>query len=477
MLRSYRFGFATNSSSSHSIILHPLMEAKQRYHADTPWSGARNPCRDDDYSLIHAQDRAGYMAHAIMRQWSFEQREPSAHERTRVAAVFQRAGFSMADLLAHTPALEWSIDNSWCPDGIAMDRWLALMLDPMVSMHVRPECADDGDMYEHCIEVGHARVPFTRGVGVRWKQDGDAIVSFDMYNGSKFRWSPNAYEKATTPELVDVKITDWCGFGCSFCYQGSTTQGAHAPLERILAIFDALAALDVFEVALGGGEPLAHPDIAAILEGATERGLCVALTTFDKNLAYRTDLEALFRHKGREGRVSAIGISVHGHKDVARLIATKQAMERQKIYNELVAQTVVGATPLATLERTLDVAIAGNLPLLLLGYKTTGRGAGRERAINTDHLRRILVKAKNARSMPDIIGTDPGFRLGVDTAFLDAHGDLLDSIGVPALLRSSPEGKFSMYVDAVAGTCGPSSYCDEALMEPITDLRDQFARW
>lgn len=477
MLRSYRLGFATNSSSSHSIIIHPALQAAQRYTPATPWSTKEELNHPSHYSLITTKDKAGYLAHLAERQIRFNT-ELTAHQKANIHGAFHRAGFSMAELLAHTPNIEYDSVLGGCPKGVPFDLWLSFLLDPCVSMHCTPESGDDERVYEPCLEVGHAKLPYSLSDFTRWKIEGDAMVSFDIFTGSKFRWSASPYEKAITPELVDVKITDWCGFGCTFCYQGSTTEGVHAPLDAILAIFDQLADMGVFEVALGGGEPLAHPDIVAIIDGAKSRGLCVALTTFDKKLLDHPHLTTLLDSKhNHPGRLTALGVSVHGHKDVERLVATKEGLRARKLYTELIAQTVVGATPLITLERTLDVAIERDMPLLLLGYKTTGRGAGRERPVNTETLKRLLVKAKNARSMPDILTSEGGFRLGVDTAFLDSYGDLLDSIGIPSLLRSSPEGKFSMYVDAVTGTCGPSSYCEPESMEPIGDLRAQFATY
>lgn len=52
-------------------------------------------------------------------------------------------------------------------------------------------------------------------------------------------------------------------------------------------------------------------------------------------------------------------------------------------------------------------------------------------------------------------------------------------MGVPEILRTSPEGKFSMYIDAVADTVAPSSYCAPDLVEKRRPgaLLEQFAAW
>lgn len=76
---------------------------------------------------------------------------------------------------------------------------------------------------------------------------------FNKDSGSKLRFSfdPNQQSptKASSPELVDIKITDYCPFDCDFCYQNSTTEGQHASMEYIQYISNELKKAQVFEVA------------------------------------------------------------------------------------------------------------------------------------------------------------------------------------------------------------------------------------
>jgi hypothetical protein len=141
------------------------------------------------------------------------------------------------------------------------------------------------------------------------------------------------------------------------------------------------------------------------------------------------------------------------------------------------AQTVVGATPMKVIEEMLEASIIARAPLLLLGFKETGRGAGYGKSRPSDAaVKRLLNRAKEAAEGQDN-DSYRRFHLSVDTAFLDLYGHILDELGVPHSLRTSPEGKFSMYVDAVENTCGPSSYCDPSLMTPVGDIRSQFAAY
>ena len=70
-----------------------------------------------------------------------------------------------------------------------------------------------------------------KGISVR--RDKNAISLFDRSNGTKVRFAIGPYTKAKRPELVDIKITDFCPAMCPACYMGSTPSGEHSSMENI----------------------------------------------------------------------------------------------------------------------------------------------------------------------------------------------------------------------------------------------------
>lgn len=78
------------------------------------------------------------------------------------------------------------------------------------------------------------------------RRDRNALALFDRRNGTKLRFAIGSYTKATRPELVDIKITDWCDVGCTFCYQDSTLLGRHASWENLSYVVEELAKYRVF---------------------------------------------------------------------------------------------------------------------------------------------------------------------------------------------------------------------------------------
>lgn len=81
-----------------------------------------------------------------------------------------------------------------------------------------------------------------------------------------------------SPETVDISITDWCDFGCAYCYQDSTPKQKHAPndlVDRVIKSFTHAP----YQIAIGGGEPTSHPDFPGILVRASKAGVVPNYTT------------------------------------------------------------------------------------------------------------------------------------------------------------------------------------------------------
>lgn len=469
-ITSIRLGRATNSSSSHSIVLHAMND--DRVHSELPSDSLSRTMESYGRNSFVLRDA---FEKAVLFLWAAGIRHASNHEAITVHDMLRRRGLEKAIEAAaeFEPDMEMSMPHSiTVPKGLDMtlSQWFDFLLSDAVTYVA----------YDDNCETVHAKLE-RDGVVVdldhisHWKRDGEAIVGYSAYHGTKFRASPEPYEKSTTPELVDVKITDFCGYGCKFCYQGSTTEGVHAPLERIEAIFDELAAMGTFEIAIGGGEPAHHPDFAKILRAGMERGLSVNFTAYGLDWAKNEDVIAALR----ESEGTGIGISVHNARDITKVERAKQALRDNQVFRtDLIAQTVVGATPPATIQKLVDTCGEAQIPLLLLGYKETGRGADfNRRNISRETVKEILQSAKDWTQKTCKYGFATHFHLSVDTAFLDLWGDVLDELGIPRSLRTSPEGKFSCYVDAVEDTVGPSSYAGPEAMSPRGDIKQQFAAW
>jgi MoaA/NifB/PqqE/SkfB family radical SAM enzyme len=470
MISSIRLGRATNSSSAHSIIFHP---------ASSPEVDATLHC--DGFHGLEGYGRNNFVlrdkrSKAVFFMWShFRGTVPSGHERLKFEAVLQKHGIMdiEADLETFNPELQDDGPGTIAPprgSDITLAEWFDFLLSDEITY-----VAYDDNSGDPAFMLQKEDIALDIASMSHWRKDGDAIAAYSRRTGTKLRWSTDAYDKSTAPELVDVKITDFCGYGCKFCYQGSTKAGKHAPLARIEEIFDDLSAMRVFEVAIGGGEPAHHPEFAKIIRAATARDISFNFTAFGLDWLKNEDVMAAIR----DARGVGIGISVHGKRDITKIARAREALTKQKVWGtDIIGQTVVGATPIATIDAMVDECGQKGVPLLLLGFKTTGRGGDYRRAsVSEDPMRKILQKARDMTEKRMSYSPSPAFHLSVDTAFLDTWGDLLDDMQVPKVLRTSPEGRFSMYIDAVEDTVAPSSYCAPGDMKPRGDILAQFAPW
>lgn len=259
-------------------------------------------------------------------------------------------------------------------------------------------------------------------------------VVFDWNTGLKLRYQYNdkdPYIKSETPELVDVKITDFCNYGCHFCYQSSTKEGIHASPYMLKNIVNLLSDMSVFEIAIGGGEPVTHPDFIEFIEYCDWMSVKPSFTTFGK--AWLKDariVEAVHRFVG------GIGVSVHSTKEISKY---------HKISNEfpektVMAQHVFGLLPF---DQTLEL-VKNCEHILFLGYKSVGFATFTNQPFqySNDQLDMLFQHANN---------------LSVDTAFQNSYNDYLTS-RINPLRMVAREGGFSCYIDAVTEKMAPSSY-------------------
>lgn len=87
------------------------------------------------------------------------------------------------------------------------------------------------------------------------------------------------WRQATRPVEAELAITSRCNLNCPCCYQEAGPGGEDVPYPQLLARLRAVATLDVFHVAFGGGEPLLHPQLFALAEEARRLGLIPSLST------------------------------------------------------------------------------------------------------------------------------------------------------------------------------------------------------
>lgn len=278
-------------------------------------------------------------------------------------------------------------------------------------------------------------------ISMRW--DKNALVLFSKADGTKVRFALGKYVKASRPELVDIKLTDFCSFGCSFCYQGSTLQGKHASWENIEFIVSELSKAKVFEVAIGGGDPLEFPDFPRVLKMFHDAGVVPNFTT-----KFPAKVRKIWPEISQYVGGFAYSAETPGQIRMASKVLHTVPTEKVNLHY------VMGLGDREHFEEYLRAADEVGYRVTLLGYKTTGRGKD-----VVPHPYDWWIDSVNSLIRE---GTCPN--LSIDTPLAEQYDGLMP---VSSKLYHTREGAFSAYIDAVNLTFGASSFEERETLVPF----------
>jgi len=300
---------------------------------------------------------------------------------------------------------------------------------------------NDNDEVIHPLDNGNSfRLPIMGMNRGRWvaRVDGDFWTLFNRSNGNKIRFSflDNPRTEPSVPDLVDMKITDFCDKNCSYCYMGSTEKGKHASIWDIGRYLYILSTHRVFEVAFGGGEPTKHPDFLHFLVTAKNYGIVPNFTT--KNLNWMYDKEFVKIVKNNVGKFAYSANNVY---DVQLFLYMLNFCSID--YEKASLQVVDGVVSKEQFSSILELAYNSGIGVVLLGYKNSGRGSSFSKL---DTQWQDVVESLGKRNIYP--------KLSVDTSIAKNY----DLGSVPKLTYYSEEGKYSMYIDAVNKKYGASSF-------------------
>lgn len=97
----------------------------------------------------------------------------------------------------------------------------------------------------------------------------------------------------STPEKIHLMVTNRCNVQCESCYV-SRSPPKDIPLPLVRSLMRELGHAKVFQIALGGGEPLLHPHIQEIASLAVKNNIVPNLTT--NGFLLTPDLAREFKH-------------------------------------------------------------------------------------------------------------------------------------------------------------------------------------
>lgn len=176
-------------------------------------------------------------------------------------------------------------------------------------------------------------------------------------DGTKIRWNDKDSFNPIKPESIDLKITNRCNMECGMCHENSTPDGEHGDILN-LPFIDTM--FPYSEVAIGGGNPLTHPDLIEFLEHLKERKIIASMTVNQVHFMHNIDL---LKELTDKKLIYGLGISYIGGRHENCINAIKQ-------FPNAVVHVINGIVHMDSLEALAH----NNLKILILGYKEFRRG-------------------------------------------------------------------------------------------------------
>lgn len=441
-IHNVRLGLATNSSSSHSLIFFKGATDEGVGDGNFGW---------DFFTAASPEAKSRYLAAVLYgRMCEISSRDVAE----TVARAWCTSAFDPEDSVDHQSNYDLPFDWS----GKAVDR---AFFDDLRAYYLREDVVilggnDNTDERHPLSGNPSAKIPLSTdgsSIGLVARKEGSCWTLFNRESGAKIRLSFDGSpppKRALVPELVDIKITDFCPFDCAFCYQDSTRRGAHAEKKHLEILAYCLTGMRVFEVAIGGGEPTMHPNFLSVLQSFRRGGTVPNFTT--KSLAWLRDASLWVPVLEACGAFAYSPSRVEDIEGLGALLKVN-GISRQRAS----VQLVMGTMDRYSFGIMLRAAVKQELRVTLLGYKTTGRGADVKIEPYDWWLEEIMKLHKE----------DKYCRIGIDTALAAQYEAKILDAGIPSWCFHTQEGKHSMYIDAVAQRMGPSSYVESLKMRPL----------
>jgi radical SAM protein with 4Fe4S-binding SPASM domain len=195
----------------------------------------------------------------------------------------------------------------------------------------------------------------------------------DTETGVTMRWGATTEQDpvlAPWPELADISISNHCSKNCNFCYRDSKPDHSFLLLADYESVLDSLTSPrwgSVFQVALGGGEPLEHPEFIDIIHRTWERGIVANFTTNGHGVT--KELAAAIA-----GKVGAVAISASSIDNLQpdRVKILVEAGIKTNIHFILDSNSIEQAAEI--LEGRYNYMLADVNAVIFLTFKPRGRG-------------------------------------------------------------------------------------------------------
>lgn len=231
---------------------------------------------------------------------------------------------------------------------------------------------------------------------------GDSETGMTCRWGKTFEDDPHS---APWPELADISISNHCTNGCDYCYRDSQNNHTFMSIEEYAYLLRCLQHPTwgtVFQVALGGGEPLEHPDFLTFIDMTCEAGIVPNFTTNGRHLTPELAIPLT-------GKIGAVAVSV-SHLDELPYTNSNMLLAaglRTNIHFLLSRNSLSHAIKI--LQGKHNEQLKGINGIIFLTYKPAGRAKSSDCLVWNEELRDFIRLIDSNRC---------AVRIGVDACFV-----------------------------------------------------------
>jgi hypothetical protein len=236
------------------------------------------------------------------------------------------------------------------------------------------------------------------------------------------------------PNSIDLKITDRCASECPYCHESSSPKGEHAnPISLALFLQNLHPGV---EVAIGGGNPLLHPNLKEILFYlAKDLRLVVNLTVSASNIESHPKWHPFILELMYKRIIRGLGLSLDWDGSFPS-VKLDPLIEMENTALHL----ILG---IHSSDLLIKLAVRGYTKFVLLGAKRFGNcGPDFEVTLDDTIINRYISAINSVAAKECIIGFDT---LAISQLKITPKYPILK------------DGQQSMYVDAVTQTIAKNS--------------------
>lgn len=263
-------------------------------------------------------------------------------------------------------------------------------------------------------------------------------------DGTKIRYNKENDLIPDFPESMDMKITNYCPYGCPQCHENSSPEGKygkilHHPFIKTLH--------KGTELALGGGAVTFHPDLIPFLEELKEYGIFPSITINQQEF-FKSKIDFLYNNN----LIYGLGISFTSFD----YDLWNEALQ----YPNMVVHLIAGYHDKSVFEWFAHK----KAKILILGYKNWGRG--REyRKNNKEQIGKKILEVE--KLLPHLIENCKVVsfdNLAIKQLNVQKFMDRKDW----EQYYMGDDGQYTLYVDMVEEKCAKSSTSEERF--PLSDF-------